>query len=77
MVAFGDKLECSGRCVSLTLHIQNCVVKTNFYVLSIVACQVVLGVQWLQILGSIEIDNSKLTMAFNLGGKSHVLQGLT
>ncbi|XP_028115673.1 uncharacterized protein LOC114313491 [Camellia sinensis] len=43
---------------------------------AIAACQVVLGVQWLATLGSIEIDYNHLTMSFKQGGKSCMFQGL-
>nr|GEU40478.1 transposon Ty3-G Gag-Pol polyprotein [Tanacetum cinerariifolium] len=49
---------------------------TDFWVLPVSACLVVLGVQWLQTLGPVEIDYQKLTFGFKLAGVTHTLQGL-
>ena len=76
MVANRDKIDCDGRCLALTLLIQNFPVRADFYVLPAAACQVVLGVQWLATLGPIETDYNKLTMSFQQGGKSCTFQGL-
>ncbi|KAA8550293.1 hypothetical protein F0562_001977 [Nyssa sinensis] len=40
------------------------------------SCQVVLGIQWLETLGPIEMDYKRLTMTFQVGEISHTLHGL-
>ncbi|GKD69951.1 hypothetical protein Tco_1324041 [Tanacetum coccineum] len=40
------------------------------------ACQLVLGVQWLETLGPIATDHKQLAMSFKLGGVSHTFQGI-
>ena len=76
MVANGKKIECAGQCRALTITIQGHSITTNYYVLPVVACQLVLGVQWLKILGSIETNYKELTMTFKVGGDFHTFQGL-
>ncbi|KAH7525299.1 hypothetical protein FEM48_Zijuj06G0210200 [Ziziphus jujuba var. spinosa] len=76
MVANGDRIECVGKCMGLTLTVQNCPVQSNFYVLPVAACPIVLGVQWLETLGPIETDYRQLTMKFKLGDRLYQLQGI-
>ncbi|KAK0608629.1 hypothetical protein LWI29_033588 [Acer saccharum] len=64
MVANREKINCAGRCMGLTLIIQGHSVRADFFVLPVAACQVVLGVQWLETLGPVETDYRKLTMTF-------------
>ncbi|KAL5789485.1 hypothetical protein ACOSQ2_004373 [Xanthoceras sorbifolium] len=49
-VTVGNKeiIECTGRCLGLSLTIQGFTVRADFYVLPVAACQAVLGVQWLE-----------------------------
>jgi len=44
MVANCNKIECIGKCLSLTLQIQGCPIQTDFYILPMAACEAVLGV---------------------------------
>ncbi|KAL5718323.1 hypothetical protein ACHQM5_011236 [Ranunculus cassubicifolius] len=75
MVANRDTIECAGQCKALTTIIQGYPVTSDYYVLPVTACQMVLGVQWLETLGLIETDYSKLSMTFKVGGISHTFQG--
>ncbi|KAH7538167.1 hypothetical protein FEM48_Zijuj03G0170300 [Ziziphus jujuba var. spinosa] len=76
MVANGDRIECIGKCMGLTLTVQNCPVRSDFYVLPVAACSIVLGVQWLETLGPVETDYRKLTMKFKLDDRPYQLQGI-
>ncbi|KAL6314955.1 hypothetical protein AAG906_029176 [Vitis piasezkii] len=76
MVANREKIECAGQCRSLTLTIQGYSVTADYYILPVAACQLVLGVQWLETLGPIEMDYKQLTMNFKVEGTSHTFQGL-
>ncbi|GJX69685.1 transposon ty3-G gag-pol polyprotein [Tanacetum coccineum] len=71
-----EKMVCTGRVKDLTIVIQGYTITTDFFVLPVAACPIVLGVQWLKTLGPIEIDFEKLTLGFRLAGSSHILQGL-
>jgi len=62
--------------MGLLLNIQGLSIRADFYVLPVVACQTVLGVQWLKTLGSIETDYKQLSMSFCQVGKSHTIRGL-
>ncbi|KAH7532957.1 hypothetical protein FEM48_Zijuj04G0078500 [Ziziphus jujuba var. spinosa] len=73
MVANREKIQCFGKCVGLELIIQGCTVKADFYVLLVAACQVVLGVQWLETIGPIQTNYKNLTMSFGQGGKKDYL----
>ncbi|GJV84972.1 transposon ty3-G gag-pol polyprotein [Tanacetum coccineum] len=76
VVANKEKLTCVSRVRNLTLTIQGYTITTDFFVLPVAACPIVLGVQWLKTLGPVEIDFENLTLGFRLAGSSHKLQGL-
>ena len=76
MVANRDKIECEGMCLALPLVIQGYHIKVDFYILPVAACQVVLGVQWLETLGPIETDYRQLTMSFKEGEATQTLHGI-
>ncbi|XP_010276476.1 PREDICTED: uncharacterized protein LOC104611204 [Nelumbo nucifera] len=76
MVANREKIECVGQCRALTLTIQGHPITADYYVLPVAACQLVLGVQWLETLGPIEMDYKQLTLAFKKGGVSCTFQGV-
>ena len=76
VVANRERVECAGRCQGIRLSIQGITITADYYVLPVAACQVVLGVQWLETLGPVETDYKQLTMTFIIGGVRHTLQGL-
>ncbi|XP_077252438.1 uncharacterized protein LOC143891808 [Tasmannia lanceolata] len=76
-VGNGDYLICDQKCkgVSLTLHHHE--FEVDLFVLPIQGAEIVLGVQWLEVLGPILIDYKNLTMDFCKDGKSVCLVGET
>jgi uncharacterized membrane protein (Fun14 family) len=66
-------IEYIGRCIGLFLSIQGFIVRVDFYILPMVACQAVLGVQWLKTLGPIQTDYEELSMTFRQSGRTHIL----
>ncbi|KAH7520953.1 hypothetical protein FEM48_Zijuj08G0200400 [Ziziphus jujuba var. spinosa] len=76
MVANGDRLECSGKCRNLTLKIENYSIYSDFYILPAATCQVILGIQWIEMLRPIEIDYRQLTMKFSMGSIPYKFQGI-
>nr|GEV50805.1 transposon Ty3-G Gag-Pol polyprotein [Tanacetum cinerariifolium] len=76
VVANREKLVCTGRVRNLSLMVQGYVISTDFFVLPVVTCPIVLGVQWLKTLGPIEFDFNNLTMEFHIAGSHHKLKGL-
>ncbi|XP_061362338.1 uncharacterized protein LOC133306077 [Gastrolobium bilobum] len=78
MVGNGQLLQCEGFCPAVPVQIQHHVFLVDFYVLPIQGADMVLGVKWLQILGPVTLDYSRLTMEFlwkdetiKLKGESH------
>ena len=65
MVGNGEILKCEGLCLAIPVQIQKHVFLVHFYVLPIQGAYVVLGVQWLQLLGLILVDYQWLTMDFD------------
>ncbi|KAJ0744829.1 putative nucleotidyltransferase, Ribonuclease H [Helianthus annuus] len=75
MVANRERLTCMGQVRGLTLTVQGYTITTDYYVLPVAACQVVLGVQWLKTLGPVELDYQRLTLRFKMGETVHLLEG--
>ncbi|KAL5822632.1 hypothetical protein ACOSQ4_020532 [Xanthoceras sorbifolium] len=63
-----ERIECTSRYLALTFMIQGHPVQADFYILPVTACQAILGVQWLETLGPIEMDYKQLTMSFKHKG---------
>jgi hypothetical protein len=76
VVANRERVECAGHCQGIRLSIQVITITTDYYVLPVAACQVVLGMQWLETLGPVETDYKQLTITFRIDGVRHTLQGL-
>lgn len=71
-----EKIECAGQCQLFTITIQGGPIAVDYYVLPVAACQLVLGVQWLETFGPIKTDYKQLSLTFQCGGVSHTFQGL-
>ena len=56
MVANKEKIECVGQCQALTITIQGHSIIIDYYVLPVMACQLILRVQWLETLRPIKTD---------------------
>ncbi|KAJ1704458.1 hypothetical protein LUZ63_004237 [Rhynchospora breviuscula] len=68
-------LQCNELCKEISLSIQSHSFTTDLFVLDLEGSDVVLGVQWLETLGPILTDWSKLHMEFNYKGQQIHLQG--
>ncbi|KAK8282543.1 hypothetical protein V6Z12_D08G034600 [Gossypium hirsutum] len=75
-VANGSHLFTIGLCQGVVWEVQSHKFETNFMVLSLKGCDVVLGVQWLLALGDIIWNFSSLTMQFQINGESCSIQGI-
>ncbi|XP_070681796.1 uncharacterized protein [Malus domestica] len=73
MIANGGTIFSKGCYSQIKLHIQQYEYISNFYVLQLGGCDVVLGAQWLRTLGPILWDFDKLKMEFTLGKKHYCL----
>ncbi|XP_028113652.1 uncharacterized protein LOC114311688 [Camellia sinensis] len=76
-VASGERLSSAGKCREVPISLQGVPLTVDFYLLPLEGYELVLGTQWLQTLGPILWDFSKLQMQFELGEKKVFLQGLS
>jgi len=59
------------------VRLQSCVVREEFYLYPLKGHpHIILGVQWLFDLGDIHTNYQKLTMSFEIDGKTHTLQSI-
>lgn len=75
-VANGQPLSCHGRFEKVDINIQGMVFKLNLYSLPLIGLDLVLGIHWLEQLGSVMCNWKKITMEFIWDGKPSLLQGL-
>ena len=75
MVANGERLTCEEIYLVVPMEIQEYRFQANVYPLDLQGPDVVLGMQWLQGLGRVLHDWSKLTMEFWDKGKKYVICG--
>jgi hypothetical protein len=75
-VANGDSIQSEGQCSGVSLKVQGVILTTEFYILTLGGCDMVLGVQWLRTLGPIIWDFLQLTMQFSFLGKTIIWKGL-
>ncbi|RVX03831.1 Transposon Tf2-8 polyprotein [Vitis vinifera] len=75
-VANGQAVCSEGSCAAVPLHMQGNLYTIDFYILTLRGCDIVLGVQWLQTLGPILWDFSRLQMEFSVWDKPQKLQGM-
>nr|XP_028964667.1 uncharacterized protein LOC108169704 [Malus domestica] len=73
MIANGGTIASKGCCSQIKLQIQQYEYISDFYVLQLGGCDVVLGAQWLRTLGPILWDFDKLKMEFTLGKKHYCI----
>ncbi|KAF5466832.1 hypothetical protein F2P56_016722, partial [Juglans regia] len=75
-VANGDQVQSEGRIKNVPMIIQDMKFSVDMYLLVLAGCDVVLGVQWLQGLGSILWNFHTLSMQFNYQDTVVILKGL-
>ena len=75
-VANGAKLTCQGMFEKVQILIQNIPFSLTVYFLPITGLDMVLGIQWLETLGSVVCDWKDLTMEFEWEDKKQRLQGI-
>ena len=76
IVANGEVLRTQEVCKNVTWESQGVLQTTNFLLLPLRGCDLVLGVQWLQTLGPITWDFNALIMRFTLKDSVVTLQGI-
>ncbi|KAK0595142.1 hypothetical protein LWI29_003937 [Acer saccharum] len=75
VVANGKKLASKGLCKGIRLVIQGVPMEVDFYLLPLGGYDVILGAQWLRLLGPILWDFNKLLIKFRIKRKVLELQG--
>ncbi|KAF5481507.1 hypothetical protein F2P56_002149 [Juglans regia] len=75
-VANGQGLSSEGICRSAPLKVQGNLLNPPLHLLDLAGCDIVLGIQWLETLGTISWNFSKSLMNFVLDGKPIELKGL-
>ncbi|XP_037493831.1 uncharacterized protein LOC110010892 [Jatropha curcas] len=75
-VANGDPLQCSGKFRNIPTILQGIPFSITFYSPPIMGLDVVLGVQWLRKLGTVQCNWDRLTMDFMWKGEQQHLQGI-
>jgi len=75
-VADGSELRCDYICKTFNWRLQGNDFYTDVLLIPLKSCDMVLGVQWLSTLGTIQWNFQTLQMEFHLGNKMYVLRGL-
>jgi hypothetical protein len=71
VIALGEKIHSPGKCVQIPIELQGRIFTIDFNILQLEGYEVVLGPQWLQILGPIRWDFERLEMQFEYGDDSN------
>lgn len=74
-IGSGEYLICKEVCRRVSMTIQNTMIKEYLFVLSMGGANIVLGIQWLEKLGSVTTNYKELTMEFHDGDRHVILQG--
>ena len=76
-VLMGTKLSIKGEglCKGVTPHLQNLEVIADFLPLKLGSADVILGMQWLETLGGMQVDWKNLMMQFRQADNPLTLQG--
>ncbi|KAL4379488.1 hypothetical protein GQ457_02G040490 [Hibiscus cannabinus] len=75
-VANGEPLQCHGRFENVPIHLQGIPFVLTLYALPLSGLDLVLGIHWLEQLGTVVCNWKQLTMEFQWNNETHKLQGL-
>ncbi|KAH9780314.1 hypothetical protein KPL71_008031 [Citrus sinensis] len=75
-VANGERLICQGRYEKVPIDLQGIPFSLTFYSLPLAGLDMLLGIQWLEMLGSVVCNWKHLTMDFNWENQARRLQGI-
>jgi len=76
LVGNGGKIACKGTCRNVKLSMGQYILKSDMYVLPLGGCDIILGIQWLRTLGTIQWNFAELWMTFKISEQEHTLKGL-
>jgi hypothetical protein len=77
MIADGGTINCSGKCNKINLTMGEYVMNSPMISIPMGGADVVLGIQWLQSLGTMAFNFQELFMKFSFEGKGIELRGIT
>ncbi|GJZ94966.1 retrotransposon gag domain, retroviral aspartyl protease [Tanacetum coccineum] len=72
----GDFIRCSHICKNLTLQVNELKIVQDFYPFSIGGADLVLGIQWLETLNTVQANWKEMFMIFNVDGKRSHWHGI-
>ena len=75
MVAYGKKIDNVGKCHKVKLQMQEYNLESDFLAVPLGGIDVVLGIQWLQTLGTYSANHQEHFIEFHAFGKTHKLYG--
>ncbi|KAH9763048.1 hypothetical protein KPL70_001041 [Citrus sinensis] len=75
-VANGERLTCQGRFEEVQVNLQGITFSLTLYSLPLAGLDIVLGIQWLEMLGSMVCNWKQLTMDFHWDNQARRLQGI-
>jgi len=76
VIASGERISSPGKCIQISVELQGRIFVVDFYILPLEGYGVVLGTQWLRILGPICWDFETLEMQFVWNSVPVILQGI-
>jgi hypothetical protein len=76
MIADGGTINCSGKCNKINLTMGEYVMNSPMIAIPMGGANVVLGIQWLQSLGTMAFNFQELFMKFSSEGKEIELRGI-
>ena len=77
MIADGGIINCLGKCHNINLAMGEYVLNSPMIYIPMGTANVILGVQWLQSLGTLAFHFQKNFMKFSWEGKEYELNGIT
>ncbi|KAD7479902.1 hypothetical protein E3N88_03038 [Mikania micrantha] len=73
----GDVIRCGRICKSLSVKVEDLSITQDFHPFSLGGVDVVLGVQWLATLNTVQANWKEMFMIFTIEGKKYKFQGIT
>ncbi|GJX11480.1 retrotransposon gag domain, retroviral aspartyl protease [Tanacetum coccineum] len=73
----GDVIRCSKVCRDLSIQLGGLKVVQDFYPFSIGGADLVLGIQWLATLNTVQMNWKEMFMIFTIDGKQYKLEGVS
>jgi hypothetical protein len=75
MVEDGKKNDCIGKCHKIKLQVADYELESGFYTVPFGGLDIVLGIQWLQMLGTYSANHQKKIIKFKWEGRQYKLYG--